>query len=318
MAEQSLRVAVVGAGGMGALFGAILHEGGLAVTLFDVNSEHVAAIKNDGLRIEGFGGGRTVAVAATDNSDDLGQADVFLFQCKGHATRDAARSIKHLIDNDAVAISFQNGLGNEEALAQELGSDRVLGGVTAMASLLLSPGNVRDFSRVPSYVGEMTGGVSERVERIAATLTSAGLETHASSNITYDIWKKLLGNIAMSAVSGVTDMTSVEALRIPDLRETCFRALDEALAVAEAHNVDLDRDEAVRGLEMITAAGGTGDNKSSLCVDILNRRPTEVDFIYGSIIAKGREAGVATPTLATLASLVKGLESRYVTEGAIA
>ena len=91
-----------------------------------------------------------------------------------------------------------------------------------------------------------------------------------------------------------------------------LRALDEAFAVAAASGIQLDRDAVLRGLETITTPGGTGDNKSSLCEDVLNRRPTEVEFIYGSVIALGREHGVATPTLETLHAIVKGLESHYL------
>ncbi len=125
-------------------------------------------------------------------------------------------------------------------------------------------------------------------------------------------WKILVGNIAMSAVSGAANLTSAECLAVPELKATSLRALDEALAVAVSHGIHLDRDEAVAGVNTISKAGGTGDNKSSLCVDLQNQRPTEVDFIYGSVISKGRETGVPTPTLNTLAAIVKGLESRYM------
>lgn len=305
-------VTVVGAGGMGALFGAILQEGGLTVTLVDSNAAHVAAINRDGLRIEGFGGNRVVRIPATTDPATITRTDLMLFQCKGYSTREAARSVRHLADAGAVAISFQNGLGNEEVLMEELGEGGVLGGLTAMAGLLLAPGRIRDFSRVPSCIGEMTGGLSDRASRIAGAFTAAGLETRASADVVRDIWKKLLGNIAMSAVSGVTDLTGAAALAVPALRETSLRALGEAHAVATALGVDLDLDEAVRGMASITTPGGTGDSKSSLCVDLLNRRPTEVDFIYGAVIARADSLGVPVPTLRTLASLVKGLESTYM------
>jgi len=304
-------VTVVGAGGMGALFGAILQEGGLPVVLVDANRAHVEAIGRDGLRIEGFGGDRTVRIPATTDPASVARTNVMLFQCKGYATRAAARSVRHLADGGAVAISFQNGLGNEEVMMEELGETRVLGGNTAMAGMLLAPGRVRDFSRVPSYIGEMAGGPSARAERIAEAFTRAGIETHASANVVQTIWKKLLGNVAMSAVSGITDLTGAAALAVPALRETSLRALREAHAVATALGVALDLDDAIRGMEFISAPGGTGDNKSSLCVDLLNRRPTEVDFIYGTVIARADAAGVPVPTLKTLVSLVKGLESKY-------
>ena len=188
----------------------------------------------------------------------------------------------------------------------------MLGGLTAMAGYMTGPGRIRDFARVPSYIGEMEGGPSERVTRIADAFTEAGLETHASTDIRHDIWKKLLGNISMSALSGVTNLTAAACMSQPALRETAFRAMEEALAVGESRGIALDRDDIARGMDMISTPGGTGDNKSSLCVDILNRRPTEVDFIYGTVIAYAREAGIPVPTLETLASLVKGIESTYM------
>ena len=305
-------VVIVGAGGMGALFGSILQSGGLAVTLIDTNAEHVRAIRGQGLKILGFGGDRTEKIAATADASTVTSADVVLFQCKAHGSRDAAQSVQHLIDGGAVAISFQNGLGNEETISEVIGKDNVLGGLTTMAGCLLEPGIIRDFSRVPSYIGELGGGISARAESIAAAFSAAGLETHARENIIHDIWKKLIGNIALSALSGTTNLTSAECLAVPELKATSLRALDEALAVAASHGIQLDRDEAIGGLKTISEPGGTGDNKSSLCVDLLNERPSEVDFIYGSVISKGREAGVPTPTLDTMAAIVKGLESRYM------
>ncbi len=312
MGLEKPKIVVVGAGGMGALFGSILKDGGLQVTLVDTNPDHVAAICENGLQITGFGGDRTVEIAATTDAGPVDAADVILFQCKAHGSRDAARSVRHLVKGGAVCISFQNGIGNEEVIAEEVGADNVLGGLTAMAGEMLGLGRIRDFSRVPSYLGEMKGGISDRASQIASAFTSAGLETHASEDIRRDTWKKLLGNIAFSALSGATNLTSAACLGVPELKRTSLRALDEALAVAASLGIDLDREEVVKGMEMISQAGGTGDNKSSLCVDILNQRPTEVDFIYGSVIARARETGVATPTLDTLASIVKGLESHYM------
>ncbi len=306
------KIMVVGAGGMGALFGAILREGGLDVTLYDPNVDHIRAIQFDGLQVEGFGGLRVVEVAATNDASSVDGADVLLFQCKSQATRDGARAVGHLVERGAVCISFQNGLGNEEALAEELGEANVIGGLTAMAGNLLGPGRVRDFSRVPSHIGEMGGGVSKRCQEIAATFTKAGLETLASDNIRRQIWKKLLGNIAMSAVSGITNLNSANSLRIPQLKATSIRALDEALAVAISQGIDLDRSEALANLGSITTPGGTGDTKSSLCIDILNERQTEIDYIYGTVINLAREQNIPTPTLETLASLVKGIESHYL------
>ena len=306
------RVAILGAGGMGALFGSILQQGGLSVILIDSNREHVAAVRAKGLHIEGYGGERTLTIPITADAAEVDAAELILFQCKAHGSRAGARAVKHLTDAGALAVSLQNGLGNEQVIAAEVGADKVLGGLTTMAGQLLAPGRIRDFSRTPSYIGELGGGLSERAERIAAALTAAGLETHACADIEAMIWRKLLGNIALSALSGATDLSSAELLRIPQLKAVSLQALDEALTVAASQGIALDRAEVLHGLEQISTPGGTGDNKSSLCVDLLNRRPTEVGVIYDSVIAKGRAAGVATPTLNTLAAVVKGIESHYL------
>ena len=305
-------VAVVGAGGMGALFGAILAEGGLAVTLVDTDHDHIESIRRDGLRISGLGGDRHRKIAAMHDAAQVAKADIVLVQCKGTATREAALSMRHLADQGAVFISFQNGLGNEDILAEILGAENVFGGLTSMAGARLGPGHVRDFDRVPSYIGEWQGGKSSRAEAIAAAFTAAGLETHASADIRTDIWKKLLGNMTMSAVSGVTNLTSTEILQMDSLRQVCFTALDEAISMAHSQNINLDREAVVRGLELMTAPGGTGDNKSSLCLDVLARRPSEVDFIYGKPLQLADAAGLAVPTLRSLYGLVKGIETHYV------
>ena len=304
-------VTVMGAGGLGALFGTILADGGLEISLVDTDDAHVDAINRDGLRIEGYAGDRTRHLFATTDAGRVAHADIVFFQCKAQSTSIAAEAARHLIDGGGVAISFQNGLGNEEVLAKLLGKEHVLGGITPMAGCKLAPGVVRDFSRAPSWIGEMSGGVSDRVRDIASILTDAGLETIASEDIVRDIWKKLLGNVAMSAISGITDLTSAEVLAVPALARTCHTALNEAWAVATAAGITLDRAAAHSGLEAISVPGGAGDNKSSLCIDLLNRRPTEVDVIYGSVIDLGRKLGVETPTLDVLEAMVRGLQSRY-------
>jgi len=311
MKKKNTDIAIVGAGGMGALFGSILSENGLDVVLIDPNREHVESIESNGLKIEGFGGNRTVRIPATSDASELESANLLFFQCKAQGSRDASRSIRHLLHENSVCISFQNGLGNEEVIAEEVGADKVLGGLTAMAGLLLGPGRIRDFSRVPSYIGEMHGGPSERVASIAEKLTCSGLETHISEDIFQEIWKKLLGNISMSAVSGLTNLTSATIMSIPELKPVCLQAMEEAFKVAVASGISLDREAVLRGMELISQSGGTGDNKSSLCVDLLNHRETEVDSIYGGVIKLAEEKGIGTPTLKVLHALVKGVEQNF-------
>ena len=305
-------VAIVGAGGMGGLFGSILSKGGLEVTLIDTNREQIEAIRAKGLSISGFGGKRNLMLPTVSDASLVKQADIVLVQCKGTATREAALSMTHLADNGSIFISFQNGLGNEDILAEILGLENVFGGLTAMAGACIGPGQYHDFGRAPCFIGEWVGGMSPRAEEIAAAFTIAGLETSASAHIEADIWKKLIGNMAMSAAAGVTNLTSAEVLMIDPLRNVCYTALDEALSIAHSQNIELDRSEVLKGLEIMTATGGSGENKPSLCLDILARRQSEVEFIYGTALQLADTACLAVPTLRSFYALVKGIETHYV------
>jgi len=314
MASGRPEVVIVGGGAMGGLFGGLLAEKGLPVTLVDVWREHVDAINARGLRIVGYGGDRSIKLPATADPAAVKSADIVLFQCKAFANPQAAAGVRHLFKRQTVAISFQNGLGNEEALAKVLGPERVIGGLTAQAGRVEAPGVVRNFGDLPTYVGEMQGGISARASAIAEAFTRHGLPTHASADIKRDKWKKLLGNVGLSAISGVTDLRSMDIIAVPELQVVVFRAVDEAAAVARAEGIDLDTGEAREVLLRLVdpAGGGTGTSKSSLNADLANRRPTEVDYIYGTVARLGRRHGVATPTLDALIGLVKGLESKYL------
>ena len=313
MAFEEPKVVIVGGGAMGSLFGGLLAEGGLDVTLVDIQREHVEAINRDGLRIVGHGGERTVRVAATLDPATLSAADVVLFQCKAFANEAAARSVRHIVKGSTAVISFQNGLGNEETLGRILGEEHVLGGLTAQGAVVVAPGAIRNFGDLPTYIGELSGGLSERAVAIANAFTKHRLPTSASANIKKEKWQKLLGNVALGAVSAATDMTSAEMVAVPELREVILRALDEAAAVARACGIALADSEKRAIFDKLTSTGGggTGASKSSMAVDIALKRRPEIDTIHGSVSRLGREKGVPTPTIDTMIAIVKGLESKY-------
>ena len=303
---------ILGSGAMGCLFGGILREGGLNVSLVDIWVEHVEAINRHGLRFVGYGGDRTIPIRATTEVASLDKADIVSVRCKAADTERAIAAALPLFGKGTVAISFQNGLGNEETIARVIGSERVLGGWTAQGASVEAPGVVRNYSEFPTQLGEMGGGISERATAIAAAFTEAGLPTKASTDIVAGIWKKLMINVALSAPSAFTALSIGEAMAVPELRAVTRLAVDEALEVARASGVNLDGEAIHRSLDEMVGAGGTGANRSSVCVDVLKKRPTEIDYINGSIVRLGRELGLATPVNQTFWAAVKGLESRYM------
>lgn len=312
---MTTHVAVLGAGAMGSLFGGLLAEGGLKVSLIDPWQAHIDKIRQDGLQMVGFGGDRFIEIAATSNAAEIESADLLFVQCKANFNADAAKSVRHLFSESSgtVAISFQNGLGNEEELATYFGEDRVLGGLTAQGANIEGPGVVRNHAELPSYIGEMSGGVSDRVTAIAEILTGAGLPTNPSADIRQDIWRKLMANIAISAVSGITGLNIGQIFNEHRADAVSYAALEEAIAVANASGVELTTDEAHEILAKIAGPNGTPGNKSSLRVDIENRRPSEIDYINGAVVSLARKYGVAAPVNETLVTLVHAAQSQYLT-----
>ena len=302
---------VVGAGAMGCLFGGLLKEGGLNVTLVDVWRDHVDAINRDGLRILGYGGDRSIPVRAALTAEGLPAADVVLVQCKAHHTRAAVGASLNLFGNETVAISFQNGLGNEEVIGEVVGMERVLGGLTAQGASVEAAGVIRNYSELPSYIGEMGGGSSRRALRVAEAFTAAGLPTHESEDIRREIWKKLMANLSLSPASALADLSLDDVVGVPELRDVLFEAVDEAAAVARAAGIRLENEEAREVLHQLTGSGGTGANKSSICRDILHKRPTEIDYINGAVVRLGERHGIPTPVNRVFVAAVKALESKY-------
>jgi 2-dehydropantoate 2-reductase len=300
-------VLVAGAGAMGCLFGGLLAERGLRVTLLMRSEERASAIRERGLRIVGEGGDRSVPIHVATTPGSVAPADLVLVQCKAHATREVSRSVAPLMAPSAVALSLQNGLGNEEIMAEAMGPGAVLGGLTSLGATLEAPGVVRNYAALPTLIGEMSGVLSQRAEALAALLTEHGLPTEASASILTEKWRKLMLNVAMSATSGLTGLTIGGVASLPPLALIARRAMDEAAAVAQAWGIDLPPETRYRVFDGIVGSGAAR-NKTSMRRDIEAGRPSEVEAIYGSVIERGRSKSVPTPTLEALAALMLGLE----------
>ncbi len=314
---HSPKIVVIGAGAIGGLFGGLLCEGGLDVTLLDVNREHVETIQANGLKIVGYGGDRTIKIKATMAPVEAGVGDVVIVQCKALHTQKAVQDASAVFGDHTTVISFQNGIGNEEVIAEIIGENRVIGGLTAQGATVEGPGIIRNYSDLPTYIGELFGPAAgtntQRIRKIADAFSAAGLDTHASQTIRLNMWKKLLGNIGLSATSGATDLTSAQMVRIPELKTTIHRAVDEAAAVARACGIGIDDTEKHEILNQLTStSAGTGDSRSSLCTDLRSGRPTEIERIYGTVSRLGKKHDVPTPTLDTLIAIVRGQESHYL------
>jgi 2-dehydropantoate 2-reductase len=313
MINKNLNVAVLGAGAMGCLFGGLLAEKGLKVTLIDVWKEHIDAINKNGLKMDGFGGDRFIKISATNDPKSIRPVDVVIVMCKATALEQALTNAKSIVGDKTVLMSFQNGIGHEAIMQNIVGVNKVLGGTTTQASNILGPGHIKNHASLPSWIGEYEGGFSDRVKDIAETFTAYGLETIASDNVKKRKWMKLFALTAVGPLSAIFDMHHTE-LYVTNKESKLARELGkqiilETRKVAQADGVEVSEDECLEMFLKIVDSNQT--NKSSMAFDIQFKRKSEIDFINGSVSKIGKKHGVPTPLNDMLYKIIKVKEGSF-------
>ena len=313
MIKKDTKVAVLGAGAMGCLFGGLMAEKGLDVVLIDVWKDHVDAINKNGLKMDGHGGDRFIKIKATTNPSTLKPVDAIIIMCKATALKTALTNAKNIIGDKTMLMSFQNGIGHEAIMQEIAGKDKVLGGTTTQASNIIGPGHIKNHGSLPSWIGEYEGGLSDRVSDLAETFTAHNLETIAVSDIKKRKWMKLFALTAIGPLSSVFNLHHTD-LYITNKNQKVSRNLGkqiilETRAVAKADGVDVTEDECLEMFNKIVDSKQT--NKSSMCFDILNKRKTEIEFINGAVAKIGKSHGIKTPMNDLMYNMIMVKEGMY-------
>jgi len=300
-------VAVVGAGGVGSVFGGRLGAAGHEVWLVHRRREVVEALRRDGLCLEGPDSStQRVAVHATDDTRDVGSVDLVLILTKSTDTRAAAESARTLLDGHTLVVTLQNGLGNLETIAEVLGGERTLLGMTYVGAALLGPGHARLTAAGKTFVGEPNGTRTDRVERLAQSLSMAGLPTEATDGLWEMVWGKLVINAALNATCALTGASGESALRSPAAYDLLGLVAEETAVVASALGIRLPyADPAARVRQHCR---DVGPSKPSMLQDMERGRPTEIEAINGAVVREGQRLGVPTPYNEALLLLVKARE----------
>lgn len=304
-----MKIAVIGAGAMGSLYGGRLAQGGEQVWLLDTWEEHIRAIKEDGLMIVAPEGTVVLRLPATTQPEEIGVVDLVIILVKANVTRQAANTAAALVGPGTLVLTLQNGLGNAEKLAEVLGPERVIVGTTSMGSMLLGPGRVRDGGKGPTHIGKLDGHVSRDVYEIAATFSRSGLYTTVASNLPQLLWGKLALNAALSPISALTGLTNGQLAECDDSVALMKNVLGEVEAVAKAQGIQLPYDNPLTHL--LGLMRSTRDNRTSMLEDIRRKRPTEIAALSGEVIKLGQQLGIPTPTNEILIELVKTIEKNY-------
>ncbi|MGI6789758.1 2-dehydropantoate 2-reductase [Aminobacterium sp. EBM-42] len=305
-----MKIAVLGSGAMGCLYGGKLAEAGYDVTLIDVWKDHIDAINNRGLHIEGIEGERTVrSIRAVSSAEEAGPCDLLIVFVKATLTAQAVESARGIIGERTSILTLQNGLGNVEKISAVVEEEKVIAGVTGHGSTLLGPGKIRHAGQGVTVIGELNGAVDERLRCIGAVLEKGGFDVKLSQNVMGLIWGKLLVNIGINALTAITGLKNGRLVDFSETDELLRSAVEEAVAVAKGKGVILEGEDPVEHARNVARL--TATNRSSMLQDVSNKRKTEIDVINGAIVQEGKRLGIPTPVNKVLYNLVSVKEKTY-------
>lgn len=318
-----MRVLILGGGGLGAVLAGYLSRAGAEVTLL-VRPAHAAAWDNPEVHISGLEEFTAPVQVATDAAR-LGEFDYLLVSVKAHDTEQALAPLRAA--RIGAALSLQNGVAKNDALVRAFGSERVLGGTSAVGGALQRPGHALHSLAGPTLVGELDGGTSERCERLAALVRLAGLPAACVPDIRTHEWHKLAIFLRTALVCALTRTDLASALLDPDLVRVCARVATEVAAVAEAEGASIWRrpvwitpsvsfarpedeivDDLVTGATILRAQGVP--ILPSLAQDTIAGRPTELDATAGDVLARAARHNIPTPTLFACHGLLRSILQR--------
>lgn len=306
-----MKIAILGAGAMGSLFGGLLAEADQHITLLDINDAHLHAIAAHGLRLETDRGDRHVrnlqALRPGDATDVPGLLMVFT---KAMHTRTALASVRHLIGASTHVLTLQNGLGNVEALASVVPQERIFVGVTTWPADLAGPGHVRSHGAGVIRLMTADGTPRPMLARVVDTLSAAGLNCQSDANVWGAVWEKVAFNAALNPLCTVLNQP-VDALgAVEDGPMLALTIVDEVLAVARASGITVDAAKVNDNVRhAIVAHRG---HKPSMLQDVLAGRQTEIESINGAVVATARRHGVPVPHTETLMQLVRLVQASAV------
>jgi 2-dehydropantoate 2-reductase len=302
--EDRMKIAVVGAGGVGGGFGAALAKAGADVT-FIARGAHLAAMKSEGLRIESPRGDTHLKpTQATDDPNSIGKVDVVLFCVKLWDVESAGAHIKRLVAPGTAVIPLQNGVDAPERLIPILGREAVMGGVAQISASIIQPGVIRQVGTFMRMIfGELDGKVSKRGQDFLALCQKAGFDVTLSEQIVTDLWMKFILLATNSSVTAATRLPIGKLRDDPDLRAIMLACISEVVDVGRAKGISLPADALGRTLDFIGHAPPA--MKASMALDLDRGNRLELPWLSGKVVELGRELGVPTPTHDVLYALLK-------------
>ena len=308
-----MKYAILGAGAMGSIIGAVLARGGQDVMLVDPYQEHMDKVARDGLQVKWPDRLDTVRLATCGNPAEATPADVVVLLVKSFHSATAVKGAPGLFGEKTYICSLQNGLGNDEILAGLFPQDRILQGVLRMTGSLTGPGEVlaNTLGSTAVYLGSLArqGAADEMARTMAGHLCAGGVTAEFSPHVAEQVWAKAVSNACVNGTCGIVRLRVGEFFNHPAGFQTVQDITREVVAVAAAKGVKLDYDALIA--DMIAAVKRGASHYPSMAQDMRAHRKTEIDSLNGAIARYGRELGIPTPANDYIARFVKIIEDNF-------
>ena len=307
-----MEIVVVGPGAIGCLFAAYLARAGSAVCLLDHRPERAKQIGERGITVESERGDFHAQMKVTAKPAEIRSADLLILCVKANNTADAAARLQGTIPPQSHLLTLQNGLGNVERLGEFFDSSRILAGATSHGATLLDVGRVRHAGYGEIWIGE-TGGTSsslagrEKLQNLAATLNRAGLQAQVVDDIEAVLWRKLMVNVGINALTAILGVPNGELLRIHECTNLMDGAVAEAVKVARYCGINLNPMEEIERVRAVCRS--TTSNISSMLQDVRRKKKTEIDQLNGVVVKMAAIYGTTAPVNEVLTALVRSLEA---------
>ncbi|MFV9510252.1 ketopantoate reductase family protein [Tepidibacillus sp. LV47] len=288
-----MKIAVMGAGGVGAYFGGLLARKGHEVSLI-ARGEHLKALQEQGLTVKSVHGDFHLPLKAVGDPKEIGPVDLVLFTVKAYDTEKSAEQLLPILKEDTVVLNLQNGIGNEEILAKIIGQDKVLGGLTYIETTIERPGVISQKSVKRDIIfGEMNGEMTDRAKKLQQILQEAEIPTILSDNIQKEMWKKFMFISSFSAITTITESAAGEILSCEKTDRLFRKLLEEVYHVAKGNQIELTEKDVEAAYQIAKNMGPT--TKSSMLRDFEKKKQIEVDTLSGAVVKYGKKVNVPTP-----------------------
>ena len=308
-----MKIAVVGTGAMGSVYAGLLAAAGNEVWAIDTWREHIDAIRTRGLRVEGASGDRTVRLDATADASEPGPCDLVIIATKADGVESAAASIEPLLGSDTLVLTIQNGLGAAERICRHLPPDNVLLGVAGgFGASIRGPGHAHHNGMELIRLGELGGGITERLERIGHVWRDAGFNVRCFDDINQLVWEKFVCNVTFSGSCTIFERTIGGVLENEPAWKVASNCAAEAYAAGVAKGVHFSFDDPVTHVRQFGAK--IPNSRPSMLQDYLAERASEIDSINGMVPVVAREVGTAAPYNEVVTAIVKAKELAFTVE----